>query len=141
MQTHYYFLVGSGLRSSVSFVWVGWRFDVCFLLLCRSLCVWLLTRRFVAAAFWCFCMPCVVWCCVCCVCGIVSFVCLLFVVSCSLCCPVVARVCPRGAACSNSRPQPGAKTFRGLEGGGGVLVGQPVGRRGPQGVPNIHTSK
>ena len=33
---------------------------------------------------------------------------------------------PRGAAYSNSRPQPGAKTFGGLEGGGGVggLAGQ-----------------
>ena len=35
----------------------------------------------------------------------------------------------RGAACSNSRPQPGAKTFGGLEGGGGVggSSGQPPG--------------
>ena len=36
----------------------------------------------------------------------------------------------RGAAYSNSRPQPGAKTFGGLEGGGGE-VGRPVSRRGP----------
>ena len=34
-----------------------------------------------------------------------------------------------GAASSNSRPQPGAKTFGGLEGGGGVggPAGQPPG--------------
>ena len=37
---------------------------------------------------------------------------------------------PRGAACSNSRPQPGAKIFGGLEGGGGQ-VGRPVSPRGP----------
>ena len=37
-----------------------------------------------------------------------------------------------GAACLNSRPQLGAKTFGGLEGGGGE-VGRPVSRRGPQG--------
>ena len=40
---------------------------------------------------------------------------------------------PRGAACSNSRPQPGAKTFGRLEGGeGGVggSAGQPPGSPG-----------
>ena len=36
-------------------------------------------------------------------------------------------VCPRGAGCSNSSPQTGAKTFGGLEGGGGG-VGRWVGR-------------
>ena len=37
----------------------------------------------------------------------------------------------RGAACLNSRPQPGAKTFGGLEGGGvGGLAGQPPGSPG-----------
>ena len=35
---------------------------------------------------------------------------------------------PRGAACSNSRPQPGAKTFGGLEGGSGGGGGRWVGR-------------
>ena len=50
----------------------------------------------------------------------------------------------RGAACSNSRPQPGAKTFGGLEGGGGVggSAGQPSGSLGGvSGQPNIDTSK
>ena len=50
----------------------------------------------------------------------------------------------RGAACSNSRPQPGAKTFGGLEGGGGGggvggSAGQPPGSvEGGQWVPQ-HT--
>ena len=43
---------------------------------------------------------------------------------------------PRGAACSNSRPQPGAKTFGGLEGGWG-WVGWSAGvpRGGSVGTP------
>ena len=41
------------------------------------------------------------------------------------------QVDPKGAACSNSRPQPGAKTLEGLEGGGG---GRWVGRSAA-GVP------
>ena len=49
---------------------------------------------------------------------------------------------PRGAACSNSRPQLGAKTFRGLGGGGGGVVGsagQPPGSlEGAQWAPQ-HT--
>ena len=49
----------------------------------------------------------------------------------------------RGAACSNSRPQPGAKTFGGLEGVGegwvGGSAGQPQGSlEGGQWVPQ-HT--
>ena len=43
------------------------------------------------------------------------------------------HLCTRGAACSNSRPQPGAKTFRGLEGGEGGGGGWWVGRQGPHG--------
>ena len=35
---------------------------------------------------------------------------------------------PRGVACSNSRPQPVAKTFGGLDGGGGRWVGRSAAR-------------
>ena len=53
--------------------------------------------------------------------------------------------CTRGVACSNSRPQPGVKTFGGLEGGGGGRwVGRSaagVPRGGVSGYPNIRTSK
>ena len=63
--------------------------------------------------------------------------------------PVHVAVTPRGAACSNSRPRPGAKTFGGLEGGegrgeGGVggSAGQPPGSlEGGQWVPQHNTSK
>ena len=47
----------------------------------------------------------------------------------------------RGAACSNPRPQPGAKTFGGLEGGGGgrwvgqSAAGVPGGGGGSVGTP------
>ena len=66
-------------------------------------------------------------------------------------CPLakMGKAKARGVAYSNSTPKPGAKTFGGLEGGGGRggggvggSAGQPPGSPGGVGgYPNIHTSK
>ena len=66
--------------------------------------------------------------------------------------PLATSPGTRGAACSNSRPQPGAETFGGLKGrgwvvGGGLQVGRSAagsplgGGGGVSGYPNIHTPK